>query len=417
MSAKGEVAVAKTKDTLTYTTVLRLKIVEADTSNGYCSKEDLDKLACICRHGWNAAIEDWLLRQRGMPESEKQARPGRVKESLGEATKLYHAVGSRVPSLFGTQTAVTVARNVWSYLQADADWRLQKKGAKKIKRRDLILAYDSRPPFSAAKNIPTYGASTKVNFADSLTVSFRRLTRESGVTTIKVSSKKLPKSHKALLREMAEGTRKVPDSKLVFRNDHWYMHIPVRYTKPKPKQDVVAHLYPVIGNPDNQDRMYNLYLPGREDKVWKVGDGRYLRSQVSRLVALRKHIGWRYRQRQGAGHGRKKVDAAVVKRWNQQRNQFYAVRQRAILDIVKQCQKYDVGTLIYHEPTGPLKNHCWFSTVKLDWDWTSFLMNLRNSLAHRYIDLSVKKWKLGEAKKALPDSFDSSSSSGEGSSQ
>ncbi len=381
-------------------TVLKLKL--EDDANTI-----LRPIGLACRKARNAGLENWLLRQRGLPESERQSRrliAHRDKAAdtpKSESTKLYHAMRDACPEL-GVTHVTMLAQALSSQLGAKVDWRRGSNGdGKRMRRRDAILAYEDRPPFFTSLEIPLHNQHTRVTFGVRLTIAIHRPTADQQSVVLDVSLRDMPPGKQRLLREIADGTRKLADSKLIERDGKWYWHVPLAF-ETEIRSDLVAELWPVIGSVRDgkqHDRPFRLELPGR-NRPWWIGDGRYLLAQTQRLIGLRKMIGWRYRQRMGAGHGRKKVDVAVSRRREQERNVRTEVLRRAIACTVRQCVDANCGRLIWHEPSLPLRKRCWFNAVGLDWDWTRFGADLKNAAARHGIEVEVKTWKW---KEAIPD--------------
>lgn len=395
-------------------TVLKLK-VSSD------SHEELERIAVVCRKARNAGLEDWLLRQRGKPESAMQAAPStrrtkrfpngepRPKE---EQTKIYHAIRAEAPSIH-TSIAPRLAGDVWSNINADLDWRRQpgqsdedaekSERRRKRKRSDAIVNYEDRPPWFTALEIPVPNVTSALACGDQLFVSLRNPLGE-GDIKVELSIRDIPPAWLRILRRVSLGKLRLPDAVIRYHKTKncWYWKCSFTETVDPPKSEVVAHLYATFGNPEKRgrDNFYRLVLPGRS-RPWHIGDGRYLRSNVLRLVGIRKMIGLRYRFRKGAGHGRKKVDEAMARRWEQQACIFDEVRRRAIHDIVVACQQHGVGTLIYHEPSLPLRDRTWFGIEGLDWDHTRFASDLSNALAKPSVRVSCAKtkYKIKDAQK------------------
>lgn len=353
-------------------------------------------VAEVCRRARNAALENWLLRQRGLPESEKQRKtsPKPDKDGnprpLSESTKLYHAVRAEAPEL-NTQAASMIAAAISSHLAAKQDWRRGGGG----KRKDAILNYEDRPPFFSGLEIPLHNSQVALSVGDDVSIRIRS-PLGNGDLTISFSGKGM-NGHRRVLEEITSGARKLSDSKLIFKphKNAWYWHLPVVF-ETEVRSDVEVTLYPVIGIPAGRhaDNFLRLELPGRS---WMVGHGRFLLSQTLRLIGIRKAIGWRYRNGQGSGHGRQKIDAAVRKRRMQQRNIVCEVRRQAVNDVMRQCDRAGAGVIVYREPSLPLRKKTWFSEQGLEWDWTAFLMDLKNVAARRGVEVVKKQYRWKDA--------------------
>lgn len=374
-------------------TVLPFKICETDV--------ELDPVAEICRKARNVAIEDWLLRQRGMPESEKQVNPN------SESGKLYHAIGEKVPELFGTQTASKIAGDVSSYLTGKLDWRRGfGEDGKRRKRQDAILDYEDRPPFFHCLEVPVHNKECSIKFGDETVVTLKRVTRNCGPINLKLSLRELPPRYKKILQAISKGHQKLACSKLVQKkNGQWYWFLPVDFEQPSANPDTQVTLYPVVPNIDGDpERPFRIES---ENHKRNIGDGRYLIAQMRRYESIIKRIGYHYKNRRnGAGHGRKDYDKAVKKHRRNQRNHVDEVRRRAIKGIVDYARRNEAGVVVYREPTGPAKEKCWFDRNGLTWDWTRFASDLKNSLAKHGIELRIKKLKIGEIVKAKKEKKD-----------
>jgi len=374
-------------------TVLKLKLDLSDEQ-----KELLTDVAKLCRKARNAALENWLLRKRGLPETEKQAKPSRknVGEGLKESTKIYHAVRLAAPTL-NTAMVSMIANGIDSNLRSKLDWRKQPGAVdggekpKKAVRADAILAYDDRPPFFTKFEIPIRSAISSFTFVEwpELSTPFY----VGAKVDLKLRTSQLKGGHKRLLHELAAGTRKLSDSRIVEKDGEWFWHVPIMF-ETVVRSEIEATLWPVFDA--KSSRPFDMDLPG--DRTWGIGDGRYYIGQATRFIALRKAIGWRYKQRSGAGHGRKKIDDAMRKRWCQWQCIATEFRRRAINDVVKQCVRGNIGTLIYREPSLVVREKSWFDLNGLDWDWTRFLGDLTNAAARQGIDVVKRPLKLKEYK-------------------
>jgi len=382
-------------------TVLKLKVKVDDEQSAL-----LLRVAQDCRRGRNVGLEDWLLRQRGMPESDKQSRPGKPDKngnprSLSESTKIYHALRSETPSL-NSQIHSTLAAQVNSNLSAKLDWRdrIASEEAKSFKRKDAILSYEARPPFFTQLEVPVPNKITSFRFDQVPVLRFWWGAKGESPVSLELSTRRLSTGYKTILHLLAAGDKKLADSRLVYRDDEWFWHLPVEF-ETEVRSDVEATLKPTLDikvddRGKQKDRPFRLDLPGR-DRPWYIGDGRYLYSQARRLVKLSKEIGWRYRQRLGTGHGRKKVDKARRRRLKRLRDIVAEVRRRAIADVVRQCVRHEVGKLNYYEPTLPLRRQCWFDQNGIDWDWTRFFTDLKNAAARQGIKVVRVKYKMKDA--------------------
>lgn len=377
-------------------TVLKFKITS--------SSEDLEPIGELCRKARNVSSMDWLLRQNGMPESESQ-RTRKIKRKgvaddapKSESTKLYNVICDEVPEL-GTFAATMLASAINSHLSAKVDWRRgMTEDGRRAKRKDAILKYEDRPPYFTKLEIPLHNKQCELELCDEVTLRIRRPLRDVQFLKLTLSMRRMPPRFKKILLEITKGERKLSDSKLLEKDGQWYWFLPVSFEQPEANPEMKVTLSPVI--PDEHGDPERPFYFERTGRPWFIGDGRYLLRQTQRIESLIKQIGWRYKQRNGAGHGRKKIDSAVSLRRKKLRNIVDEVRRRAIVDIVRFAQRNEAGEVIYREPTGPVKDKCWFKSVGLDWDWTRFLGDLKNALAQKGVKLTVKKLKMKELQDA-----------------
>lgn len=372
--------------------MLKLKLVNPP--------ETLEHVADLCRRGTNAAVENWLLRERGKAESPKQAKPSsRTGKPLHPSTKLYHAVTESVPTL-SADIATCLANKLWSNLNAKLDWR--RRDGTPRKRMDAILDYEDRPPWNTADLIPAPNKNVTIAFNDELTLTLRNVIRKEPAVKLFISLKGLPTGKKRIIRECMDGERKLSDSQIVkktLRNgsEAWFFYFCTAADSKEINPEISVTLTPLVnGAAAKTDRPFRVTFPA--GGYWDVGDGRYLWGQTNRLLGLTKQIGYRYRNGNGTGHGRKKIDKAVRRRRAQLRNVRDEFRRRCINDIIRQCERRQAGTIQYREPTGPVKTKTWFAGVELEFDWTRFLGDLKNSAARRGITVKTSKLKMAEVK-------------------
>ena len=368
-------------------TLLKLKL------DKQCYHE-LQRIGELCRRARNAAIEDWLLRARGMPPSAKQ------RDGLSESTLLYHAVTAACPSL-DTQLAALIAGSISSSLGAKLDWRRGSgEDGKRPRRRDAILDYQDRPPYFSGLEIPVRARTCKLKYGPRTYLD--ALLERRNHLSLDILTDKLPAKQKQILLAVATGERKQQDSRIVCKDGTWYWYLTVANESLEMDARKMLVLSPVIPADDDKrsDRPFRCEW---ENEHWLVGEGRYYRAQLERLWRILKEIGWQYRQRSGTGHGRGKYDVATALRRTQMRNIATEFRRKVIVSILSQCERWGCGTILYREPTLPVRELCWFAKRGgLDWDWTRFLGDLKNAAARRGVEVKVERLKMSEVKACVP---------------
>lgn len=376
--------------------ILKLKLVDPPL-------EELERIAALVRLGRNAGVEDWLLRQRGKSETAKQSKesPRKPGQSLGESTKIYHGISAVVPEL-GSDVVASIAKGIWSNLGAKLDWR--RRDGKPKKRMDAIVAYEDRPPWFTGTEIPVANKYAKVELGDELHLTVNNLVKPYEPLRLQLSLKGVPPSIKKRIRRVLSGELKFSDSRLLKKGEKWIWFWPISEEKPGVFSDRELILTPQFNEAKTRQSDKPFFTTSPDGRIWWLGDGRMIVAVTLRLIGLRKAIG--YLKKNGlmaSGHGRGKVDIAIRKRRTQERHMRHEFRHKLINDIIKQCIRHQCGTIIYREPTGPAKDKCWFERIELDFDWTSFLGDLKNSAARRGIAVTVKKLKIAEVLEVLEE--------------
>jgi hypothetical protein len=173
------------------------------------------------------------------------------------------AICEAVPEL-GTTQASMIAEAINSHLGAKVDWR-RNSDDKKKRRRDAILSYEDRPPFFTSLEIPLHNTHTKVTFGDRLTIAVNRPMADMKRLVLDVSLRGMPRGKQRLLREIADGKRKLASSRLVERDGEWYWHVPFTFES-SVRSDRIAELWPVTDakkDGKQHDRPFMLRLLGR----------------------------------------------------------------------------------------------------------------------------------------------------------
>lgn len=399
--------------------MLKLKLVDPPN-------DTLEHIANLCRRGRNVAIEDWLLRERGKPESPKQAR---------SSTKIYHAITEAVPELSGT-VASCLASQTWNNLKAKVDWR--KRDESMPTRADAILAHEERPPWSTADVIPVPNKNIRIEFGDELALTIRNVLSKQPPLKLFVSLKGMSTGRKRIIRTCLENASKLedlrkereakglesgkkktrqecmPDAmmlsdseivKKMVRNgsEVWSLYFCASANNKPVNGDTNVTLAPLLNRQASKtDRPFRVTFAAGGS--WDVGDGRYLWGQSQRIDGNRKLIGYCYTNGNMRGHGRQKINKLVRKRVLQLKNVRNEFRRRLIRDVIKQCEREQAGVIYYREPTDPVKTKTWFATVGLEFDWTRFLGDLKNSAAKRGITVKTSKLKMQEVKDEATES-------------
>lgn len=356
--------------------------------------ESLKAIAERLRLARNVASMDWMMRQAGLPLHGKQ-NPDRC-----ESTNIYHSIKEHDIGI-DSQVASMLAASINSFVSGKLDWRENESG--KAKRSDAIKAGNARPPYFTAIEIPVHNKISKLTLEDCYRLSIRPIVNEQPIS-LKIATSKLPRRLRLVLASILSGEQRMPCGTLHYRDKGskpaWYWNISISSEVEPLDSDVEVEVWPTLDGDGERsvDRPFTCVLPG--GRKWAVGDGRFFLSQVERLEGAIKSIGHAYRNRRtGAGHGRAKYDANKSRFRAQLANVTAEVRRKCIVDIIDQCKRNNAGTLVYREPTNPAKDKVWFKIKGVEWDWTRFGTDLKNSAARAGIKLKFKKLKIAEIQK------------------
>jgi transposase len=176
----------------------------------------------------------------------------------------------------------------------------------------------------------------------------------------------------------------------------WYVYLVYELTPEQSKADPKREAVLMMGS----DNSLTLSFP--DSKPWKIGNDEFLRVQLTRLIGLRKAMEFSTRFGQNRGHGRKRISALQSRNTRQQRHQMKAFRRKAIADIVKACNRKNCGTIVYNEPSIPLRTKSWFANEGIELDWFNFGPDLRyvaerNGLVFKSTTMKVAEWRENHA--------------------
>lgn len=163
-----------------------------------------------------------------------------------------------------------------------------------------------------------------------------------------------PKHHGqyAILCGIIEGKYKFHGSELCWQEScrKWIVHVSWSHVAeqetPRPPGSKVATLHPGRENP------FNLWLDGYPMQIG--GTGRAIGSQRERLLTNRwsRQENYRFAQRSGKGHGRKRALLPVDKLSRVWRNFTTTYNHTITREIIKRCVDRGVGKLIILQPMG-----------------------------------------------------------------
>jgi len=390
-----------------------------------------------CCKARNAAMLHWYVWRRehadwepGKPYEAPKAKIMRTRKPAGEGKKppkdspiaprlflsreLYHAATAAARNLSASLASSCVqeviarlkantpydhdgeARWVWqAILASEVNLPTWRGGRIPMPKRCSSLGYDgavSQPSADVARACKS-----------GCVLKFQLLSRLSGYRTlspiVRLDAADLTRGNRRLLRRLASGEVRLADSQIVEKKGKWFAQFcyEVAANAIGLPTDQVLTLLPA--EPD--DKWPFALAWTKEDgngRVWKIGNGRPLVAEYRRVVARRRAIRYRYQDGTGSGHGRQRWYKAIRPMAHAVRDMQNRFEKQTIADIIKLAIRERCGTVLYREPTMPVRNYSWFAAKDVPFDWTSFEARLRfktetRGLAYEKARIGMKEWR------------------------
>lgn len=206
--------------------------------------------------------------------------------------------------------------------------------------------------------------------------------------------------HRKILAKIAKGEIRMADSQLVKKDGQWYFQMAYN---PEPKDYQLNPARTAVLVPGSGDSPFYIGFFDENGELFatrSIGNGRAYKMQLQRLTLRRRALQYRYRFGARKGRGRKSF---FQKRNMETRSGLYlqaGFRKQAVAEIMKMVRVFDCGTMLYREPTKPVRVHSaiWFNQQDANFDYTIFLESLKHKMAAHRVDFSsdridMKHWK------------------------
>lgn len=341
---------------------------------------------------WREDNPEWTPAQRrvrdGSPKVTKDGKP--VMESLfcsqDVENELYH-VGRRVAPNVRPLIISHCRGEVVDLLKAKLPYNHE--GTSRF-RWEGVLAFEvASPSYKGDNPIPCPSADATLTCTESeCTLEFSLLSKDSGYanTTFKVRLEKrqLSAGNRRLAEKIANTPKMLRDSKIVFKRGAWFFQC--CYATDEATSTLDAERVCVLTpQTDKVSHPFELKLP--DGRAWKMGHAGILEAEYTRLVLRRKTIRHRHKTGVGKGHGRGRFES-IVQPWSRA---YYDMedryRKQLCADIVEACERNNAGSLLYREPSLPLRERVWYGARGVPFDWTRFLSQLSHACMKRGIVL------------------------------
>jgi len=348
---------------------------------------------------WREDFPEWVPEQRrirdGSPKVDKKTGKPVMENEMISQTKeaeLFHVYKSVAPLL-----ASDIASGCWSEVLSDLRDHMPYNHDGSKYRWQAILNFEVAPPSYTGSTIPCSKKASKLIYTDDrFELRFPMLSQASGYSSqarSPVVRLKGYKSHglsdgeKALLKRIAAGELRRADSTLVRKDGGWFYHLvyeaPIKDHGLNP--DTIARLTPLRSN---SRKPFELAIA--DGATWTVGDGIAFAKICERLTIRRRAIRNRYKDGAGKGHGKAKFYRALRPASRSVIDAQDNFRKHLVNEIVKFCIRNSAGTVVYREPTMPLRSLLWFDQKGLPFNWTSFAAYLKFKLEVNHIAMELE---------------------------
>jgi len=361
-----------------------------------------------------------VLDSKGQPKLEHPGVPG-------ELSKSFYRVGTNASPTLSTKVVSSCVRESQGKLTDKVPYNHEGKAKYRwqallmlevnpqnfrakcipVPNQDTVLVYDGHrnqedlvtKVVNGKIKIITPGISKGIAAAvdqcgdSSCILRFPLLSRQSGydqtAAIFRLHVKELSRGNRRLLMDIAKRTRKLKDSKLVFKRGAWFFQL--CYEVPVKDHGLDASRVATLWPLHNQyNRPFRLEFP--DGTHVDVGHGIPYLAEYQRVTARRKALRSRYRDgAAGRGHGRKRFFDRL-KPWTRAlEDAQWGLRNLAIAFVVKMLIAQDCGSLMYREPTMPLRKDVWFAQNGCELEWTHFESHLAFKMESNTVTYATKR--------------------------
>lgn len=241
-----------------------------------------------------------------------------------------------------------------------------------------ILDSEVSLPTWRGGRIPMPRSGFKLHYTDDeCSIRFPLLSKAAGCKIlsplVRLLASDLKAGHRRILRRLATGDLRVADSQITERKGTWYVQlvydVPVRAVN----LPVDRTLMVMPSLPDARRPLVAVWLTeDKQERHWGLGNGVPLVAEYRRVQARRRALRDRYSDGCGSGHGRTRWyrTIAPLSRYVVDMSSRFA--KQTVADIVALAIRERCGSVLYREPTMPVRNCCWFAAQDVPMDWTAF---------------------------------------------
>lgn len=355
---------------------------------------------CMAR---NAAITHWLLWRRQHPDWKPggpyDAPPRKINRKPKEPTpdakapkdppyapreflsrELYGVAVKAAPAL-NTSVCSSCVQEVGARLKAKTPYNHD--GDARFVWEAILSSEVSLPSWRSGR-IPAPRAVMQLLYTnDQCSLRFPLLSKMSGYKllspTVRLHASDLKTGNRRILRRLVSGDLRLADSQIVERKGVWYAQlcygVPVMACG-MPTARVLT-LCPSL--PDDRRPFVAIWTTEGDDPHevrWGVGNGVPLVSEYRRVVARRRALRDRYSDGCGSGHGRKRWYKTIKPMSRYVVDMCSRFTKQTVADIIALAIRERCGSIMYREPTMPVRENCWFAKKDVPMDWVALEQRL-----------------------------------------
>lgn len=358
----------------------------------------LEQSRTNCCKARNAIVTHWFLWWRANPTwtpgGKYDAPKRKIKRKKSPSAKapkdppyaprefisreLYDAARQAAPTL-NTSVVSSCVQDVIDKLRSKKPYTLS--GDMAFFWQAVLSSAVSLPTWQGGR-IPLPRSVSKLTYDDhECTLRVPLLSKASGYRVlspvVELAAGDLKAGNRRILRRLASGDLRLADSQIVEIKGKWYAQL--CYDVPVNAVDLSLDRVLVVspGLPEARRPFACSWTvvgdDGKEHVArWELGDGIPYFKEYERVQARRFAIKKRYSDGCGSGHGRKRWFKAMKPMSRVVIDMEARFTKQLVADIVKLAIREQCGTVLFREPSMPVRDMCWFAEHDVPFNWSQF---------------------------------------------
>jgi hypothetical protein len=280
-----------------------------------------------------------------------------------------------------SQIISTAVHEVSQKLRSKMPWDYKGKSRKFWQG---VLNFEIARPTFKGQSFGLHKAIMSLSWEHELILGLSMMSIDSGYRNKRLlwrlHTKELSAGHKRIIRNILDPEHPFAMccSRLCKTDNAWFLRLVYKDTRELDsvtfRDDNYAMLIP---NPKIDERSaFLLISPDMRTRYLLRGD--LLQFTHKRLESRRAALRQKYSvDRAGKSHGRQRYFAKqrpLTRGWQ---NMMDMTRKSVIADVLSMMKKWGCSSLVYREPSMPVRSHDWFAEHNLNWPWSEFEAQLK----------------------------------------